>query len=121
MPKEEYLETAFQKPESLRDLIGRPGGVSEPVVSIAAFVEFVRDVSEGWQKHDWEEREWDEKYALNDARIVGQVWFRGQRDCAQSLKPGLYREDTGRTSKNRTTVHKRRPSAKMNYSMHFSI
>jgi hypothetical protein len=99
MPNEEHLETAFQKSESLRDLIGWPGGVSEPVISVADFVKFVRDVSEVWQKYDWEERERSEKYALNDARIVGQVWFRGQRDCAQSLKPGLYREDTWKNLK----------------------
>jgi hypothetical protein len=39
-------------------------------------------------------REHDPKYTLNDARIVGQIWFRGQRDCGQSLRPGLYRDET---------------------------
>jgi hypothetical protein len=31
---------------------------------------------------------------LNIARIVGQVWFRGQRNELHGLQPGLYREST---------------------------
>jgi hypothetical protein len=94
MRQEEQPATTFQNSEKLRDLIERLGGVSEPFVSVADFVRFVRDVSDGWQEHDLNERERNEQYSLNDARIVGQVWFRGQRDWTRSLKPGLYREDT---------------------------
>jgi hypothetical protein len=50
-------------------------------------------ISEAWQQTDWTKLERDEDNALNDARIVGQVWFRGQRD-RHGLKPGLYREET---------------------------
>ena len=31
---------------------------------------------------------------LNPARIVGQVWFRGQRNVEHGLQPGLYRKGT---------------------------
>ena len=39
-------------------------------------------------------REDDETELLNPVRIVGQVWFRGQRNPQHGLQPGLYRETT---------------------------
>lgn len=59
--------------EKLLDLLKRPGG---------------------WQSQDWKDRSHNEDYVLNDARIVGQVWFRGHSNCGLSLQPKLYREDT---------------------------
>jgi hypothetical protein len=53
-----------------------------------------RTTSERWQEEDWKNRECDEDYLLNNVRIVGQVWFRGQRSCDHGLVPGLYREKT---------------------------
>lgn len=84
----------FPNSETLLNLISSVGNASTKVSAIADYVSFVRHVSSEWQDEDLRQRERDEKYTLNDARIVGQVWFRGQPDCALSLKPGLYREDT---------------------------
>jgi len=84
------------RPEKLLDLLNRPGGISEPQVTVAEYVEFVRKTTEQWQEQDWRERSHNEDYALNDARIIGQVWFRGQSNCEPSLQPGLYREATWR-------------------------
>jgi hypothetical protein len=40
---------------------------------------------------DWNKRECDDDLLLNNARIVGQVWFRGHASWDRSLQPGLYR------------------------------
>jgi len=72
----------------------RCGGISEPLPDLAKYPTFVREASERWQKMDWTKLERDEDYALNDARIVGQVWFRGQGNRKHGLTPGLYREST---------------------------
>jgi hypothetical protein len=69
-------------------------GFPDPVTNIAAYLEVIRDTSGRWQEEDWKKLERDEESLLNDARIVGQVWFRGHRACDLSLRPGLYRDDT---------------------------
>src|SRR5271170_3137658 len=76
-------------------------GLSGPVDNIGDFLKVIRTTSERWQEEDWQNIEHDEDYLLNDARIVGQVWFRGQRNCDHGLVPGLYRENT------RKNLHKR--------------
>ncbi len=81
------------KSERLLDLLKRKDGIGEPLSSVADYVAHVRKVAESWQDEDWRERSRDEDYALNDTRIVGQVWFRGHGGCELSLKPRLYREE----------------------------
>jgi hypothetical protein len=69
-------------------------GIPPPVRTIEDYIGVVRQITDDWQKEDWIGIESDEDYVMNDARIVGQVWFRGHRDCRLSLRPGLYREAT---------------------------
>jgi hypothetical protein len=90
----ENRSPAPRKKEKLLDLLHCPGVISEPLSTIAKFVEYVGGISKQWQDVDIRDRESDEESFLNDARIVGQVWFRGQGSCRVSLRPGLYREDT---------------------------
>ena len=66
-------------------------GPSETVKSIGDYLNAIRAISERWQEDDWKSAECDEDYLLNNVRIVGQVWFRGQRSCERGLQPGLYR------------------------------
>jgi hypothetical protein len=80
------------KPEKLLDLLRRPGGISEPLSSVADYVGYVRGITERWQSEDWRQRGRDDACVLNTARIVGQVWFRGHCTCDLSLQPGLYRQ-----------------------------
>jgi hypothetical protein len=71
----ETRPSAPRKKERLLDLLQRQGAVSEPLSTIAEFVQYVGDVSNQWQDIDMKNRESDEERFLNDARIVGQVWF----------------------------------------------
>jgi hypothetical protein len=82
-----------QRSGTIRELLRRKASV--PVVSsLAEFISLVRSISEEWQHEDWKAKEKDEEYVLNNTRLVGQVWFRGHRTAEQSLKPGLYRDET---------------------------
>jgi hypothetical protein len=65
-----------------------------PVTDISQFISHVHKTSARWQEEDWKRDEADERDLLNIARIVGQVWFRGQRNELHGLQPGLYREST---------------------------
>lgn len=67
-------------------------GAKKPLTTIAQFVTHIHDASVCWEKADWKQYEDDEQELLNPVRIVGQVWFRGQRNPAHGLEPGLYRE-----------------------------
>jgi hypothetical protein len=79
--------------ETLLELLGR-GTNTLSISKISEFVEYVNETSVRWQDEDKRDRADDEDLELNVARIVGQVWFRGQRNCDLSLRPGLYRRDT---------------------------
>ena len=85
---------ASRKKEKLLDLLQGADAVSEPLSAIAEFVDEVGNTSKRWQDVDIKDQESDEEGFLNDARIVGQVWFRGHGSWRPSLRPGLYREDT---------------------------
>jgi hypothetical protein len=90
-------ESPTSHPRPHRDTIKRllaAKGFSEPVENIGDFLKVIRTTTERWQEEDWKNRERDEDYLLNNDRIVGQVWFRGQRNCDHGLVPGLYREKT---------------------------
>jgi hypothetical protein len=69
-------------------------GPFTPVKTITDFISQVQEITNRWQEQDWKETECDEEELLNDVRIVGQVWFRGQSSSDRSLSPGLYREGT---------------------------
>lgn len=66
----------------------------EPLTTLAEFISYIHETSARWEHEDWKDREADELDVLNPVRIVGQVWFRGQRDVTHGLRPGLYREST---------------------------
>ena len=76
-----WQENNIETLERLLELMDLEGGTTEPITRVSEYVEFVRQTSQRWQERDLRERDRDPKYTLNDARIVGQVWFRGQRDC----------------------------------------
>lgn len=86
---------AFTKPRllSIRKHLEAKGD-KEPLTSIAEFLSHVHETSARWQEKDWKRREDDESDVLNPARIVGQVWFRGQSNPQHGLMPGLYRKST---------------------------
>src|SRR5690348_9996895 len=65
-----------------------------PFTDIAQFISYIHDTTTRWQKEDWKRHESDVRDALNIARIIGQVWFRGQRNVQHGLQPGLYRKST---------------------------
>jgi len=67
---------------------------SEPLKTIGDYLKAIRSTSDRWQEADWRATECDEDYLFNNVRIVGQVWFRGQRNCEHGLQPGLYRPKT---------------------------
>jgi hypothetical protein len=69
-------------------------GATGPLATVAEFVSHIHETSARWQQDDWKRREADERDLLNPVRIVGQTWFRGQRNANHGLQPGLYREDT---------------------------
>jgi hypothetical protein len=69
-------------------------GAKEPLTTVAEFVSHIHETSGHWQQEDWKLRKADELDVLNPVRIVGQTWFRGQRNVTHGLRPGLYREDT---------------------------
>lgn len=69
-------------------------GANEPLTTLAEFISHIHETSARWEHEDWKDREADELDVLNSVRIVGQVWFRGQRDVTHGLRPGLYREGT---------------------------
>ncbi len=69
-------------------------GVSQPAKTIGDYLNVIRSITERWQEADWKATESDELYLLNNVRLVGQVWFRGQRNCSHGLQPGLYRAKT---------------------------
>src|SRR5665213_852717 len=69
-------------------------GKQKPFTDIAQFISHVHETSARWQQEDWKHREADVRDVLNIARIVGQVWFRGQRNPQHGLQPGLYRNST---------------------------
>jgi hypothetical protein len=76
---------------TIRDLL-EPAPIS--VKSVADYISAVKKLSELWQEEDWKNKETDPDYELNNARIVGRVWFRGHKDPTLSLRPGLYRDST---------------------------
>ncbi|MGA8593166.1 MAG: FRG domain-containing protein [Bryobacteraceae bacterium] len=86
------MEDQQTAPETLLTLL-KEGNCVVSVSTVAEYVELVSKTCDDWQSEDWSKTETDED-ALNDARIVDQVWFRGQPDNVEDLKPGLYREDT---------------------------
>jgi FRG domain len=67
-------------------------GTKEPLTSLSQFISRIHEISVRWEQEDWRDRETDELDVLNPVRIVGQVWFRGQRSATHGLRPGLYRE-----------------------------
>ncbi|WP_041839638.1 MULTISPECIES: FRG domain-containing protein [Acidobacterium] len=69
-------------------------GAKEPLTTLGEFISHIHATSARWEHEDWKDREFDEQDVLNPVRIVGQVWFRGQRDVTHGLRPGLYREGT---------------------------
>jgi hypothetical protein len=69
-------------------------GPSQSVKSIGDYLNAIRGTTERWQEEDWKATEDDELYLLNNVRLVGQVWFRGQRNCSHGLQPGIYRAST---------------------------
>jgi FRG domain len=69
-------------------------GTKEALTTVAKFVSHIHKTTARWQHEDWKDREDDESDVLNPVRIVGQVWFRGQRNATHGLRPGLYREST---------------------------
>jgi len=86
---------AFPKPRllSIRKHLEAKGD-KEPFTTFAQFLSHIHESSARWQQDDWKRREDDEGDVLNPARIVGQVWFRGQRNPQHGLQPSLYREGT---------------------------
>jgi hypothetical protein len=69
-------------------------GSSQPVKTIGDYLNVIRNTTGRWQEADWKATEGDDLYLLNNVRLVGQVWFRGQRNCGHGLQPGLYRAKT---------------------------
>jgi hypothetical protein len=69
-------------------------GDKEPFTTIADLLSHIHATSTRWQQEDWKRIEDDETDLLNPVRIVGQVWFRGQRSVEHGLQPGLYRKGT---------------------------
>src|SRR5665213_4512328 len=65
-------------------------GKQKPFTDIAQFISHVHETSARWQQEDWKHREADVRDVLNIARIVGQVWFRGQRNPQHGLQPVSY-------------------------------
>ncbi|MGA2888909.1 MAG: FRG domain-containing protein [Terracidiphilus sp.] len=86
---------AFPKPRllSIRKHLEAKGD-NEPFTNLTQFLSHIHQSSSQWQKDDWKRRENDEGDVLNPVRIVGRVWFRGQRNPQHGLQPSLYREDT---------------------------
>lgn len=74
---------------------------AEPLKTVAEFISHIHETSTRWQAEDWRRREDDEEDVLNPVRIVGQVWFRGQRNVSHGLQPGLYRKSTWEPLKKR--------------------
>jgi hypothetical protein len=70
------------------------GSIKEPLTSLAEFIRHTHKITARWERADWKKQEAEDEDVLNAARIVGQVWFRGQRNVADGLQPGLYREKT---------------------------
>lgn len=83
-----------RKAVSLRDLVLRPGGISDVFTTIGQFIEHVGRTRQGWQQEDSNFKLSDDRQLLNSSSLVGQVWFRGHRQCDLSLQPGLYRSET---------------------------
>jgi len=79
--------------ETIKKLL-KNKGATVCVNNIRDYLKTIRDTSECWQEDDWIDRESDETMLLNDVRIVGQIWFRGQDTSDLSLQPGLYRKET---------------------------
>ena len=69
-------------------------GKQSPLNNLADYIKEVQALSDRWQKEDWKREESNDDMLFNDVRIVGQVWFRGQRDLGFTLRPGLYRPET---------------------------
>lgn len=69
-------------------------GAKEPLKTLEEFINHIHQTSARWEQGDWKKREADDEDVLNPVRIVGQVWFRGQRNIEHGLRPGLYREST---------------------------
>jgi hypothetical protein len=76
--------------EKLQDLLAP----TEDVTSIADFVRYVHGMTEKWHHEDKEDYDTDAERILDNSKLVGELWFRGHRDCNLSLRPGLYRENT---------------------------
>lgn len=62
-------------------------GAKEPLTTLGEFISHIHATSARWEHEDWKDREFDEQDVLNPVRIVGQVWFRGQRDVTHGLRP----------------------------------
>ncbi len=66
---------------------------TEEIGSIAEFVRYVHAVTEKWHRADKEDYEGDVDRVLDNSKLVGELWFRGHRNCDLSLRPGLYRKN----------------------------
>ena len=78
---------------TIRDLLKGTSAI-QTVSTLDKFASLIHRISEDWQREDWRAAEGDEDVLLNNVRLVGQAWFRGQRTRELTLKPGLYRDST---------------------------
>ncbi len=76
--------------ETLRELVTQ----TEEITSIADFVRRVHSTAGKWHSEDKEDYDRDAERILDDSKLVGELWFRGHRNCDLTLRPGLYREST---------------------------
>lgn len=90
---EESLSNAKPRLLTIREHLAAKSA-KEPLTSLSEFISYIHRTSARWEHEDWKDREAEELDVLNPARIVGQVWFRGQRNVTHGLRPSLYREST---------------------------
>ncbi len=84
-----HSSTALNQEAAIGDLVQR-----EQVASIPDYIAKLTKIYNRWQDENLSLRKADASHVLNNARLVGQVWYRGQRNCIPSLRPGLYRDYT---------------------------
>lgn len=90
MSKPSEPDCGEPRAEVLRELVTQ----TEEIKSIAEFVRYVHAVTERWHRRDKEDYEGDVDRVLDNSKLVGELWFRGHRNCDLSLRPGLYRKST---------------------------
>lgn len=78
---------------TIRDLLKGTNAL-RTVSTLDKFTSLIHRISEDWQRKDWRDAEGDRDVLLNNVRLVGQAWFRGQHTRELTLKPGLYRDST---------------------------